>query len=162
LAKWVRSGGLLIAAPDIGLYDSLGRKRPRSVLWKALGLEAAPARETAAGRGKGMALEPRVFAQEAVNQARSDSFLLVPSAGVKVVPYRTPHSLLVPSVRYESAVQPVVVRLPDSFRPTEMAARLFTPGTAGPRTLSLSSSADGATLTLTNLPIYSMLRISVR
>lgn len=162
LAKWVRAGGELIASPDVGSCDSLGRHRPGSCLWRALGLGAAPARETAVGRGKVMVAEPAAFAQAALSRASADSFLLAPSAGVEVVPYRAPGSLLLHLVRHGPAPQPVVLRLPASFQLAERTARLSVPGAAGPQILSLSPGADRAILTLTNLPTCSVLRIPVR
>ena len=162
LAKWVRAGGVLIAAPDVGSYDSLGRRRPRSVLWKALGLEAAPARETAIGRGKVVAPEPGAFAQEVLRRGQPDSFLAIPVAGLEVAAYRAPHSLLLHFVRHEASVQPVVLRLPDSFRPARMTAQLFTPDSTDPKVLPLSSAPDGLRVALATVPAYGIIRIALR
>ena len=94
LARWVRGGGVLIAAGDVGCYDELGRKRSGSVLWQALGLDAAPGRETAVGRGKVLAPEPAAFAQEAVNHTRTDAFRFTVGSGIEVTPYRGMKSLV--------------------------------------------------------------------
>ncbi|HZM04164.1 MAG TPA: hypothetical protein VFC44_14225, partial [Candidatus Saccharimonadales bacterium] len=161
LAKWVRAGGTLIAATDAGLYDELGQKRERSALWQALGLETAPGQITAVGRGKVLAPEPKDFAQQAVNLTSADSFRLARNAGVEVVPYRAPDSLLLHLVRHKPAAT-IVLRLPDSFHPTEKNARLFVPGLTDAPTIPLSMTSEGITLTLTNVPVYSVIRIPMR
>jgi hypothetical protein len=162
LAKWVRAGGVLIAAPDTGSYDSLGRKLPTSTLWKALGLTSPPAQETSVGRGKVIAPTPAAFVQEAINRTRSDSFLPAGQTGVEVVPYRTRHSLVLHVVRHQSSSQPVVLRLPTAFRPSDMTARLFAPGSSDPKTSQLTSTADGTILSLTDLPLYAVVEIALR
>lgn len=50
LAGWVRQGGTLIATPDVGWYDSIGRLRPASLLTHQLG--ATPPRTSEIGNGR--------------------------------------------------------------------------------------------------------------
>ena len=161
LAKWVRAGGILIAAPDIGSYDGLGRKRPASVLWQALGLDSPPAQEIAIGRGKVIAPQPAEFTRETLNRTQSDSFFPAPHAGVEVTPYRMAHSLLLQLIRHESSAPPLVLRLPGSFQPAEMTAQLFTPDSTDSKTLPLSAAADGITLSLAAVPAYGVIKISL-
>lgn len=163
LASWVRKGGILIAGGDVGRYDELGRKRAGSVLWEALGLDAAPQRETAVGLGKVLAPEASRFAQEAVKTASAYSFRLAGDSGIEVVPYSGATSLVLQIVRHEKAARkPVVLHLPDSFLPRESVARLFIPGSDDERILPLSRGVEGCALALTNVPAYSVVRVPLR
>jgi hypothetical protein len=162
LARWVRGGGVLIAARDAGCYDELGRKRSTSVLWQALGLDAAPMGETVEGRGKILAPEPGMFAQEAVNHTRAEAFRFTTGSGIEVTPYRESKSLLLQLVRHETVAQSVTLHLPGSFHPAKMTAQWLTPESDDAPALPLSPCADGYALTLTNVPVYSVIKISMR
>jgi hypothetical protein len=155
----VRAGGLLVATPDVGAYDSLGRKRSQSVLWQALGLDAAPARERAVGRGKVVAPAPGSFAAEALSRARAESFVVTPAVGIEVVPYRSEHALVLHLVRHEAAARSVVLRLPESFHPAEMTAHLFVPGQPEPQSVPISAGSAGLILSLDPAPAYGVLII---
>jgi len=50
LARWVRQGGTLIATPDVGWYDSIGRLRPTSLLTDQLGVIPPQTSEVGEGR----------------------------------------------------------------------------------------------------------------
>jgi hypothetical protein len=166
LAEWVCGGGVLVAAPDAGCYDVLGRKLPHSVLWKALGLEAAPSKETSVGRGK--VVSPVVssgqgaFSQAAVRLAQADSFLVIPRSGIEVVPYTTKHSVILHLLRHRAAAQPIALRVPGEFRPTTMNARLRTPDSEEAQLLPLVATGDGFTFSLPATPEYGVIEIPIR
>jgi len=162
VARWVRDGGVVIAAGDVGCYDELGRKRSGSALWQALGLDAAPARETVVGRGKVLAPEPGAFAQEAVNHTRADAFRFTDGSGIEVTPYRGTKSLVLQLVRHEPSAQPATLHLPDSFQWAKLTAQWLTPGADDAQILPLSPGMDGCALTLTNVPVYSVVKIALR
>jgi hypothetical protein len=162
LAKWVRGGGILVAAPDVGCYDVLGRKLPHSVLWKALGLEAAPSKEIGAGRGKVVSPELGVFSQTAVSLAQADSFLAVPGSGVEVAPYLTKHSLILHLLRHQAAAQPIVLRLPNEFHPAAMNALMLTPDSEDAQVFPLVASGDGLTFSVPTMPEYGVVEIPIR
>lgn len=162
LARWVRHGGHLLAAPDTGCWDSLGRKRSRSVLWQVLGLDGAPAQERAVGRGKVLAPAPADFAAQALNWTRPESLLASPASGVEVVPYRAAHSLVLHVICHAPGAQPVVLRLPDGLAPEPLSAQLFTPAQSEPQPLPVSTGSDGPTLSLDPVPPYAVLVIALR
>jgi hypothetical protein len=166
LAKWVRGGGVLVAAADAGCYDALGRKLPHSVLFKALGLGAAPSEETSVGRGKvvsPVASSGRgAFSQTAVRLSQADSFLVVPSNVVEVVPYTTKHSLILHLVRHQAAARPIALRVPNEFHPTTTNARLRTPDSEEAQLLPLVATKVGFTFTLPTMPEYGVIEIPVR
>ncbi len=162
LAKWVRRGGVLVAAADAGCYDALGRKRPQSVLWKALGLEAAPAEEISVGRGKVVSPGPGVLSKTAVRLAQADSFLSNPGSGIEVVPYTTKHSVILHLLRHQAAAQPVTLRLPDEFHPTTTTGRLLTPNSEEAQPLQIVATAAGLTLPLPIMPEYGVIEIPIR
>lgn len=163
LAKWVRGGGTLVAAPDAGRYDVLGRKLPHSVLLEALGLEAAPPKEIGVGRGK--VVSPAVspgqgaFSQTAVRLARADSFLVIPASGVEVVPYTAKHSLILHLLRHQAAARPIALRVPNEFHPATMNARLWTPDSERAQQVRLIATGVGFTLSLPTTPEYGVIEI---
>jgi len=162
LAHWVRGGGVLVAAPDVGGYDVLGRKRPHSVLWKALGLEAAPAGEIGVGRGKVVSPAPGAFSQMAVSLAQADSFLTIPGSGVEVVPYTTRHALILHLLRHQAAAQPIGLRLPNEFQPAAMNARMRTPDSEDAQMLPLAAGGAGLTFSVPVMPEYGVVEVSLR
>ena len=166
LAEWVRGGGILVAAPDAGCYDVLGRKLPSSVLWEALGLKAAPAKEIGVGRGKVVSPVSSSgqgqFSQTAVRLAEGDSFLVVPGSGIEVVPYTTQHSLILHLVRHHAAAKPIALRVPNEFHPTTMNARLWTPDSEEAQLVPLVATGDGFTFSLPTTPEYGVIEIPIR
>jgi hypothetical protein len=162
LAKWVRQGGVLIATGDAGCYDELGRKRPASTLWQALGLTAAPAAVTTVGRGKALAPAADAFSKESVKYTRGEAFLFSGHSGFEVTPYIGNKSLVLQLVRHVTANKPVTLHLPEQFQPARVLAEWRAPESDDTTTLPLAFDANGWTLTLTNLPVYSVVRIPVR
>jgi hypothetical protein len=158
IAKWVRNGGALIAAGDVGCYDELGRKRPESVLWNALGLGYAPHSETIFGRGKVIAPAATAFAQQSVNYINPEAFKFSGASGLEVVPYCDRKTLLLQIVRHETPTQPVIIHLPASFKPATAMAQWLSPEQNAPEALTI----DGNTITITNCPLYSVVRVSIR
>src|SRR4051812_13218231 len=62
LSGWVRGGGTLVAAPDTGSYDEIGRRRAAGTLWKSLELDAPPTQDRPIGRGHVVAPTGKEFA----------------------------------------------------------------------------------------------------
>ncbi len=162
LADWVRGGGILVAALDAGCYDVLGRKLPYSVLYQALGLEAAPSKETGVGRGKVVSPGQAAFSQTAVRLAQPHSFLVAQDSGVEVVPYTAKHSLTLHLVRHQAAAKQIALRVPNEFHPTTMTASLRTPDSEQAQLLPLVATKDGLTLSLPAAPEYGVIEIPVR
>lgn len=162
LAKWVRKGGTLIAAPDTGTYDELGRKRSSSILWQALGLDAAPGSEITLGRGTVLAPETAAFARETVNHTREYSFQVPAGSGIEVVPSLGKRVLVMQLVQHTPNSQPVTLHVPELLHPAHASAQWLTPGSEIAPSLPLSTDATGCTVTLTNPPVYSLLSIPLR
>jgi hypothetical protein len=55
IAKFVRSGGVVLASPETGIADELNRLRPRAALWEKLGLSGPPDQPVKIGRGEALA-----------------------------------------------------------------------------------------------------------
>ncbi len=162
LAAWVREGGTLVAAPDTGAYDELGRKRLKSTLWEALTtLGVAPAREVTLGRGRVVAPNAKEFATTAVRIAQPHSFIESSASGAEVVAYRTANSLLLHIIRHDQPGEPISLRLPKSFAATS-PAKLFTPGSNDSLSLPLTVGSDGASLKLPNSPQYCVVEIALK
>ncbi len=71
-------------------------------------------------------------------------------------------SLVLQLVRHEPAAQAVALHLPDAFHPAKETAQWLTPGSNDAQILPLSPGADGCMLLLTNVPVYSVIKISLR
>ena len=162
LSKWVCGGGVLIAAGETGCYDELGRKRSASALWRTFGFDGVPEGEIAVGRGSVIVPDPGAFTDEAVKHTREDAFRFAFGSGIELVPYRGTKSLMLQVVRHELSPKPVALHLPPVFHPAKMTAQWLTPGADDAAIVPLSSEADGCALTLTNVPVYSVLKISLR
>ncbi|HZP80542.1 MAG TPA: alpha-amylase family protein [Chthonomonadaceae bacterium] len=154
LADWVRAGGRLIAAPEAGTRDELGRPRPRSVLWQALGLAAPPVGETTVGRGRVVSAGADAFASRVADWEAADRFQFRPEAPVEVVAYRSPSRVRLHLVRHGPVSGPVVLALPPALRGRAGSARLYAPGLPEARPLTLD---DSGRITLPETPVYSVL-----
>lgn len=162
LAAWVRAGGTLIAAADTGMYDELGRKRPHSPLWKSLDLDAAPTKQTKIGRGSVLAPAAAEFAPTAVQLSQPFTFLATPITGTEVVACRSKNSLQLHIVRHQPSDRPLALRLPSLFTPSNLNAKLFTPGSDDFQPLTLTTNSGRTTLTVPNPPLYCVVAISVQ
>lgn len=162
VAKWVRKGGTLIAARDVGAFDELGRKRSKSSLWQALNLDAAPDKEISVGKGKVIAPETNAFWQTAVQLTQPVSFRIAPDSGAEVVSYRGKKSLLLHIIRHAPGNKPLTLHLPDVFHPAEAPAQIFVPGSSEAQILPLSVGGGRAELLLTNLQPYCVVKIPLR
>jgi hypothetical protein len=162
LAKWVRSGGTLIAARDTETYDELGRRRDVSSLWHALELSTAPSDAVAVGKGKVIAPAPEAFAKTVVGLTDSVSFHLAAVSGIEVVPYRTDQSLLIHLVGHGRATGSLTLRLPSDFAPAGNSAQWFIPGSEDAAALPVLLVQGTATFAIKDVPVYSVLRLPLR
>ena len=162
IAMWVRKGGLLIASPDTGLFDELGRKRLRSSLWSILNRDNAPDSEITFGSGKVIAPAAADFAHSALEHTRSVSFGIRPDSGAEIISYRRGKSLLLHVVRHASATNSITFHLPTVFHAAKTPARIVIPGSDATTDLSLSTVNGGQELLLTNLQPYSIVQIPLR
>lgn len=131
IAHWVRDGGTLIAAPDVGAFDDLGRKRPTSPLWQKLGLDAPPQSLTAAGRGKVLTPPTAQFAAAITRTCESASF----HTDAEVVAYHEGPSLLLHVLATDKHVD---LTLPAALGSSASTSELFVPGTDRPTTVPIT------------------------
>ncbi len=85
IAKWVRSGGRLIAASGTGAYDELGRLRSRGSMAAALGIEAYGRAPLQIGRGTAESLQGYGSTDELVEALGEYRFHTDPEVDVEVV-----------------------------------------------------------------------------
>lgn len=161
LAKWVRRGGVLIAAADTGSFDELGRKRGESTLWRAFAMDGPPPGETTVGRGKVICPDAGAFAATAVKYASDFSFAGVKGSGIEVTPYRGRHALFLQLVRHEASTKALILGVPSAFSPAIETAQLFTPDSENGQPVALSASGGAWSAKLAGLPVYSVLRIEL-
>ncbi len=159
LAAWVRAGGSLVAIPDAGRFDELGRPRNRSTLEAALNVTLRAGDEISVGKGRVRCAEPEDFAGVALDWSRADRFALSPQAPVEVVPYRTPGRLLLHLIRHEPASGPVALALPGSLNIGPGQAEWHTPGFGRPQALIVEKAEGRAVVRLPELPVYSVISI---
>jgi len=87
IADFVQTGGVLITSADVGLYDEIGRPRPKSPLWKRLGLSHAPVEPARCGKGA-VVVTTLPAAWDDVSRWLSPArFILEPQADASVLPY---------------------------------------------------------------------------
>ncbi len=156
IATWVRKGGTLVTDTEVATYDEIGRKLPASLLWQALGLDRPPIEPRDVGRGK--AIAAHVLEGTAIHYAKPYSFLEKPSGIHEVVAYQTENSLLLHLIRHEKANASVSLLLHKRFPPNTQA-QLYIPGSDRPQPLPVITTADGATVTVPNAPLYCVVEI---
>lgn len=87
IRAFVEAGGLLIASPETGLYDEIGRPRPRSALWTTLGLSQAPLEPTRCGKGEALATTFPIPWDDLRERLQSARFVVEPETDAALVPY---------------------------------------------------------------------------
>ena len=87
VVAFVKEGGRLIASVETGLYDEIGRPRPRSPLWSELGLSGAPVEPTRCGKGQVVAASLSGVADDMVRWLEPARFTLKPAADAAILPY---------------------------------------------------------------------------
>ena len=137
IAAFVKRGGVLIALDDVGLYDEIGRLRPRSPLWEELGFSRAPLRPAQCGKGQVVVMRPPARWDEVAKRLRPARFTLTPAADAAVLPYVDRKGQL---VVYVCAARP----LPDDIRVTAPdgasgRAILCSPDHPEPRVIALTA-----------------------
>lgn len=87
IADFVQAGGVLITSVDVGLYDEIGRPRPKSPLWSKLGLTQAPVESARCGEGEVVVMTlPATW--DAVSRWLSPTrFTLEPPVDASALPY---------------------------------------------------------------------------
>ena len=87
IVAFVKGGGLLITSPSAGLYDEIGRPRPRSPLWATLGLKQAPLDTASCGKGEVMTVFLSAKADRVAERLTFARFITEPPTGAAVLPY---------------------------------------------------------------------------
>ncbi|MEA1950770.1 MAG: hypothetical protein U9N87_05265, partial [Planctomycetota bacterium] len=87
IAAFVKGGGLLVASPSAGMYDEIGRPRPRSPLWAALGLRQAPVDTARYGKGEVMTVSLPARVERVAQRLAFARFVTEPAARAAVLPY---------------------------------------------------------------------------
>lgn len=156
LGKWVRDGGTLIAAEDTGTYDSLGRKREAPLLsWAAV--EGAGTLNV--GKGRVIVPKAKEFAAACVKESEQYGFGLPAKSGVEVVPYQNGDTVVLHIVRHPAGREPITLRLPSEVRVGSGDADWLIPGEDRPTTVKIDSKGGEASITLSRVPVYSVVKI---
>jgi hypothetical protein len=93
LAGWVRNGGKLIASPDLGSFDEIGRRRPGSVVAARLGMKALTT--TSVGKGELLVIPAREIPNKVLDLSNDRIQVTEVSAGtVEVRAYNDPSGRL--------------------------------------------------------------------
>jgi hypothetical protein len=87
MVDFIHSGGRVIASANTAWYDDLGRLRPRSALWAALGLNEPPKRVAKIGRGEIRCLERSEFAAESIRSLDLYRFSVRGNEECSLIPY---------------------------------------------------------------------------
>ncbi|HEX5482819.1 MAG TPA: alpha-amylase family protein [Terriglobia bacterium] len=155
LAAWVRAGGFLIAAPDAGEYDELGRKLPRSVLFEALGVHREDREAQRAGRGKVLVAGHEQFTEAVLGVARSAGVPFTMPSGVEAVCFRTVRHDIIHFFRHDSGTDAVSVQFPSWLGARPGPAAWYSPDWKGSRTLKTQRAERSVGITFPELPLYS-------
>jgi len=135
IAVFVQRGGVLITSTDLGLYDEIGRPRPKSPIWTKLGLSQAPTGMARCGEGQVVITSlpaPWDHVAEWLEPAR---FILDPQADASVLPYVDRDGQLVVYVCADGPLpEPMCVIAPDGFSGT---AVICSPDQPEPRIIDL-------------------------
>lgn len=159
LAKWVREGGELLASPDMGDFDELGRRLPASTMWSALRLDSAPITQKVFGRGSVTAVSAAVFTKTAIDRTLRFGFQTAGASPIEVVPYRSGHSLVLQLLRHEPAKGPMKLWLPEGISTADKVARQFTPGAKEVRVLRMTSGPEFTYVELAEVPDYCVIEV---
>jgi hypothetical protein len=156
LAAWVRAGGTLIAAPDSGEYDELGRKQAGSTLWQALGLAEAPSESRRVGSGT-LQVRPADRFDEAVlaSVATAKLAFSVPQ-GTEVVCREAGHRCLLHIVQHEQTTKAPLLTLPAWLQARNGVCQWFSPDWSQPREIAFHA---GMPLDVSGLPTYSIVAL---
>jgi len=111
LARWVREGGTLVAAPDTASYDELGRKRAYSPLCIRSNSTLRRRNNTPLEKGRHRP-GPKNIPATAARLSQPYAFLATSDSGAEVVAYRTVTSLMLHIIRHEksNAHKPVLAQ----------------------------------------------------
>jgi len=95
IVAFVRAGGVVIASAGTGLYDQIGRARPRSALWTELGLSHSPLRPVQCGKGTALAMTLPARWKDLAEWLRFAQFTVEPETQAAVLPYLDPQGQFV-------------------------------------------------------------------
>jgi hypothetical protein len=156
LAAWVRAGGTLIAAPDSGEYDELGRKLAHSVLWQALGLADTPGESQRVGSGR-LLIPPREqFDAEVLASVEAAKLAFSVPQGTEVVVCEDKDRWLLHIVRHEPGNKAGQLALPAWLTTHAGACQWFSPEWTQPREIAFHG---GMPLDIAGLPTYSIVAL---
>jgi hypothetical protein len=160
LADWVRRGGMLIASPETGCSDELGRRRNPCVLWGLLGMDPNRRGAITVGRGKVIIADKNNFSRTVETAASRETFRVVPNSNVEVVPYRDLGRTLIHLIRHEPRKGSLTVKTPEAMELSGKSATVYAPEFAGrPKKVAVSHHAGVVSITIPDAPIYSVIVI---
>ncbi|NUQ61260.1 MAG: beta-galactosidase [Pirellulales bacterium] len=158
IADWVRAGGKLAAAVGAGWFDELGRLRPHSTLWEALGLKACPKGAAAVGKGEVIVDLPEAIAEQSARWTDAERFRFDPQSAIEIIPYAPEGKMFLHLVRHGPVEGPVTLTLPSSVDRFAGAA-LHLPEEASPRPLVLDRNGGAVRLRIPEAPLYGVVEL---
>lgn len=87
ITEFVKAGGRLIASPESGTCDDLGRLRPVSALWKCLGISGREKGRFKAGRGEIIMTSFPEACNETTDWVEPYRFTIQEGTAVSIIPY---------------------------------------------------------------------------
>jgi hypothetical protein len=87
IARFVRSGGTVIASSSTARYDELGRFRPKSALWESLGLGNPPRNAVKVGQGEAICLDLLESGDELNRRLKFAQFSWTMGVECSLIPY---------------------------------------------------------------------------
>jgi hypothetical protein len=156
LAAWVRAGGTLIAAPDSGEYDELGRKQAGSTLWQALGLAEAPSESRRVGSGTLQVCPADRFDEAVLASVVTAKLAFSVPQGTEVVCREAGHRCLLHIVQHEQTTEPAFLTLPAWLQARTGVCQWFSPYWSQPREIVFHA---GMPLDVSRLPTYSIVAL---
>jgi hypothetical protein len=157
LASWVRAGGILIAAPDAGEYDELGRKLSRSTLCKALDLTELSLKSQRIGLGTVQAPTQEYFDGAVLTSAQSAKAGFSVPQGIEVVYCQNAHRNSLHIVQHETNTGSASLVFPDWLTVRAGSLQWFSPDWEQPRKIDFR---PGTPLNISELPTYSVIVLS--
>lgn len=157
LVAWVRAGGVLIASPDAGSYDELGRRLPQPLLLQTLRLKAGENRVKKFGRGKVLLPNAGEFTQDVLASLESSGAPFTVPAGMEVVCYRTATHNIIHFVQQESHEAAASIVFPEWLGTVSGPADWYSPDWNGSRPLAINQIGSRAGVIFPTTPLYSVL-----
>ncbi|MFH1923808.1 MAG: hypothetical protein ABIP48_28450, partial [Planctomycetota bacterium] len=136
IAGFVRGGGVLITPAETGLFDEIGRLRPRSALWTELAVTPVPGQPMRLGKGTVIAMTLPAPWEDLAEWLEPAQFHVEPEIEASVLPYVDRRGELVVYVCGQHALAAKTrVRAPEG---ASGSAILCSPDQPEPRVIDLS------------------------